>query len=369
MPNDSASAGSGPSPSPSPSPVPVASVVIPCRGHAKEVARCLRSIERQRVDFPFETIVVDSASDPAVEEVVREAAAVRLVRSEIPLQPGPARTLGVSHARGMYLVFIDADCQAEPDWLAAAVGVLRDGLGDGPRAAPGGGRRAGQSAHQKDRVHMVGGPVLDARPRHPVAVTDNLLQFSDFRPGRRDGSARYFPACNMAVLRSSFAQVGGFPDPEFGAGEDTGLCNRFLERWPDGLRFVQGMRVMHDGRAAFREMLSHQAGFGYARGRLRLHLTPRQQRLGSLAPLLPAVAMKRLVYLLKRNVRWDPLRTPRFVLLLPLIVPGLLAWAGGFRRGCREAIREADGEAVGGAGRAAIREAPGSGPSNTPGRR
>jgi glycosyltransferase involved in cell wall biosynthesis len=353
---------------------PLASVVIPCRGHAKEVARCLRSLERQRVEFPFETIVVDSASDPAVEEVVREAAAVRqpathkpaatrqcaavrLVRSEKPLRPGPARTLGVSHARGTFLVFIDADCQAEPGWLAAAVAGLRDRLGDGPTDGPRAGRRAGQKAEHGERVHMVGGPVLDARPWHPVAVTDNLLQFSDFRPGRRDGPARYFPGCNMAVLRSSFARAGGFQDPEFGAGEDTGLCNRFLERWPDGLRFVQGMRVKHDGRAGFREMLRHQAGFGSARGRLRLHLTPRQQRLGSFALLLPAVAMKRLVYLLNRNVRWDPLRAPRLVLLLPLIVPGLLAWAVGFRRGCREAIREE------------VPEAPMPGPSNTPGRR
>jgi len=315
MPKDPASARNAPGHA------PLASVVIPCRGHAEELARCLRSLEHQRVEFPFETIVVDSAWDSSVERVVRMASAVHLVRSETPLRAGPARDLGVSHARGAILVFLDADCQAEPDWLAAAV--------------------AGLSAEPDSGVRMVGGPVLDARPRHPVAVTDNLIQFSDFRPGRPDGPARYFPACNMAVLRTAFTEAGGFPDPEFAAGEDTGLCNRFLERWPDGLRFVQGMRVMHDGRKGFREMLRHQSAFGYARGRLRLHLTPRQQRLGSLAPLLPAVAMKRLVYLLQRNARWDPLRTPRLVLLLPLIVSGLLAWALGFRRGCREALREA----------------------------
>ena len=305
----------GPASAPSaPGHAPLASVVIPCRGHAEELARCLRSLEHQRAEFPFETIVVDSAWDPSVERVARMAPAVRLVRSEEALRAGPARDLGGSHALGTYLVFLDADCQAEPGWLAAAVAGLNDG------------------------VRMVGGPVLDARPRHPVAVTDNLLQFSDFRPGRPQSQASYFPACNMAVLRSAFMEVGGFPDPGFPSGEDTGLCDRFLERWPEGLRFVRGMRVIHDGRAGFREMLRHQAAFGYARGRLRLHLTRRQQRLGSFALLLPAVALKRLVYVLKRNVQWDPLRVPRLLLLLPLIVLGLLAWAVGFRRGAREAL-------------------------------
>jgi len=154
----------------------------------------------------------------------------------------------------------------------------------------------------------------------------------------------------MAVLRSAFTEVGGFPDPGFAAGEDTGLCDRFLERWPDGLRFVRGMRVMHDGRADFQEMLRHQAAFGYARGRLRLHLSPRQQRLGSLAPLLPAVAVKRLAYLLKRNVQWDAGRFPRVLVLLPFIVAGLLAWAAGFRRGCREALGVSPSTAASGVG-------------------
>jgi GT2 family glycosyltransferase len=284
---------------------------VPCRGHAAELTRCLASLERQVTSFPYETVVVDSASDPAVASVAGRFPDVRLVRSPDGLRPGPARNLGVRLSRSEYVAFLDADCQAEKTWLAAAVDGLRRGAA------------------------MVGGPVLDALPWNPVAVTDNLLQFADFRPNRADGPARYFPSCNMAVRRDAFEAVGGFPVPDVGAGEDTSLCNRFLRRWPKGLRFVRAMRVRHDGRTRVGELFLHQATFGFARGVLGVHLTGRQRRWGATTAALPAVVLKRLSYIAGRTLRFDPLGAPRMLLLLPLIVPGLTAWALGFRRGCR----------------------------------
>jgi glycosyltransferase involved in cell wall biosynthesis len=298
---------------------PMASVVVPCKGHAEQLERCLESLARQSASFAYETIVVDSAADPDVEAVARRFAGIRIVSSGDDLLAGPARNLGAGQARGEYLAFIDADCQAEPGWLAAAVEELSLG------------------------AKMVGGPVLDALPWHPVAVTDNLTQFSDFRPGRKDGPARYFPACNMAMSGEAFGSVGGFPDVGVNAGEDTALCDRVLERWPRDIRFVQRMRVRHDGRTGLAEFLRHQSAFGYARGILGLHMTATHRRWGARSVALPAVVLKRLSYVAGRAVRWDPARAPRTVLLLPLLVAGLCAWAGGFRRGCREAMEQLEG--------------------------
>jgi GT2 family glycosyltransferase len=299
---------------------PLATVVVPCKGQAKELSLCLSSLTRQVTSFPYETVVVDSASDPAVASVASSFPDVRMVRSRGNLGPGPARNLGVHSSRADYVAFIDADCQAGETWLATAVDELRRGAA------------------------MVGGPVLDARPWHPIAVTDNLLQFADFRPGREDGPARYFPSCNMAVRREAFAAVGGFPDLR--ANEDTSLCNRFLHRWPEGLRFVRAMRVSHDGRTGLGEFFKHQSTFGYARGSLGLHLTERQRRWGGRAATLPAVVLRRLSYLAGRTLRFHPAGVPRMLILLPLIVPGLIAWALGFRRGCRASAAPAELDGV-----------------------
>lgn len=95
------------------------------------------------------------------------------------------------------------------------------------------------------------------------------------------------------------------------------------------------MRVLHIGRSGFREFLAHQASFGYARGVLGLHLPPSYTRWGSHALSMPAVVIKRTLYVAGRNLRWDKLGAPRTVVLFPLLIVGLCAWAAGFRRGCR----------------------------------
>lgn len=289
---------------------PLVSVIVPCKGHARELVDCLRSLAAQHSTFTYETIVVDSATDRQVAEAVDGRVGVRLIRSAANLRPGAARNRAAAAARGTYLAFLDADCRAAPDWLAYAVDRLEAG------------------------AHLVGGPVLDALPRNPIAVTDNLLQFADFAPGRSDGAAHYFPSCNMAIRRSDFTELGGFLEA-VSAGEDTALCNTALARWPRGLAFVHDMRVLHTGRTEFGAFLRHQANHGYHRGLLRHHLTTSQWRWGARWIALPAAVLKRLGYIVKRNFQWRRIGLLRLALLLPLILIGLTAWANGFRRGCR----------------------------------
>jgi glycosyltransferase involved in cell wall biosynthesis len=290
---------------------PQLSVIVPCRGHAAELASCLDSLFLQQGAPPHEIVVVDSAADPNVASLVSRRPGVRLVRSDAGLRPGPARNLGVRHARGARLAFLDADCVAEPGWLAAAVAGL---VGD---------------------ARIVGGPVLDARPRNPIAAADNLLQFADFPATRRDGEASYFATCNLAVGREEFDALGGFVDTGLAAGEDTLFCDAALQRWPRGLRFVRGMRVRHRGRSSVAELWRHQVALGYCRGALALRLRPMQRRLGRSALMLPPVVLKRLVYIARAVARWSPAGLVRAALLSPWLAIGLAAWAGGFRRGCR----------------------------------
>jgi glycosyltransferase involved in cell wall biosynthesis len=296
------------------SPVPTISVVIPCYRHAKDLARCLGGLATQEGEPAAEVIVVNSAADPAVAAAAIRGGA-RVVESQSRLLPGPARNLGAAHALGDVLAFIDADCVPEPGWLAAA----RAGLDAGAR--------------------LVSGPVLHALPLHPIAVSDNLLQFADFPGNRPDGAARYFAGCNLAIRRADFEQVGGFPDVILPAGEDTSFCAAVLACWPGGLHFRRAMRVRHTGRTSFGAFLDHHATFGYCRGALDLHLAPWHRRWGSHPLMTSPVAAKRLSYILGRGVQWDWGQLARTFLLLPIVLPGLFAWASGFQRGLRAVPR------------------------------
>jgi hypothetical protein len=45
------------------------------------------------------------------------------------------------------------------------------------------------------------------------------------------------------------------------------------------------------------------------------------------------VALKRYSYIIRHTARWNPARLGKLVLQTPILLPGLIAWAIGFRRG------------------------------------
>lgn len=298
----------------SPPPTLKASVIIPCRGHALELRRCLESVSTQSDTIPFEVIVVDSEADDQVANAVEAFPRVQLVRSGEGLRPGPARNLGACHAKGGFLLFVDADCTCEPGWLSAAIVALEDG------------------------ARGVGGPVLHGQPWHPVAAADNLMQFADLPSSRPRGPARLLPSCNLAVRRSDFEELAGFAP--YAAGEDTLFCAALRRHWQQPLRFDPQMKVRHFGRTRLGDFWRHQELFGRMRGELGIELTDTQRQLGRLWALAPAVWMKRLTFLLERAWAAGPVTFCASLGLLPWLAFGLTAWCVGFRRGCRAARPE-----------------------------
>jgi GT2 family glycosyltransferase len=294
-------------------PEPIVSVVVPCRSHAGELARCLPTLISQNPAGNAQFIVVDSAADPEVAAVAAKYPSVTLVRSTEGLLPGEARNLGAAAAQGRYLAFLDADCIAAPGWLAHALAALARG------------------------AVIVGGPVLHGNGIHPIAVVDNLMQFSEVPPGRPEGIVALIPSCNMAIARADFFALGGFPRPAGGSacGEDVLFCTRAAQRWPSPIRFDRGMRIRHFGRSRLRELLRHQYRFGWVRGHEGLVLAARYRRLGRLAAVMPLVAGKRLCNLAARAVAWQPANLLYMLLFAPILALGLGAWAYGFWQGCR----------------------------------
>ena len=284
-------------------------VVVPCYRHSGALESCLEGLSAQTYAGRCEIIVVDSGMDPGTVQVAGRFNGVRVVRSERVLQPGGARNLGARSTSAEILAFTDADCTPEPQWLAAGLECLTDG------------------------VRLAGGPVLDALPLHPVSVCDNLLQSSDFLPRRPDGQATYLKGCNLIMRRPDFVEVGGFPDPEEGAGEDTMFCNAFLECWPAGIWFSRQMRVRHPGRTGFWDYLRRHFHYGYCRGALGLHLEPAHRRYGRSRAMVVPFAVARLSYVLRRVAAWHPTALPKYLILTPVLFVGMVGWALGFRRG------------------------------------
>lgn len=97
------------------------SVIIPHLNQPQMLERCLKALGdgTRQVD---EIIVVDNGSD-VLPEVPDH---VTLLQEAKLAGPGPARNLGVAHATGDVLAFIDADCLARFDWLEQAARAVAD---------------------------------------------------------------------------------------------------------------------------------------------------------------------------------------------------------------------------------------------------
>lgn len=96
---------------------PAISVVIPTLDEEAYLPRLLDSLAVQTL-APLETLVVDAGSRDATTSLARRAGATVIGGGGLP---GPSRNLGARHARGDWLLFLDADVRLAPDALETIV--------------------------------------------------------------------------------------------------------------------------------------------------------------------------------------------------------------------------------------------------------
>ena len=90
------------------------SIIIPAYNVEALIGMCLDSLTAQ--DYPndrYEVIVVDDCSPDGLQDVVRDrqrtSSNIVLLKTERNVRQGGARNLGLRHARGRYVLFVDAD--------------------------------------------------------------------------------------------------------------------------------------------------------------------------------------------------------------------------------------------------------------------
>lgn len=210
-------------------PQPVVSVIIPHLNTPELLVRALQSVAMQKLDRGHaEIIVVDNGSRMSLEPIRRAWPQVRFLVEHEP-GPGPARNLGVKHARADLLAFIDADVQVLPGWMQAGL----DALGENPDSPIGGDVR-----------------LIVADPAHLTGVEAFECVFS-FRQREYIEKKHYSVTANLMVSRRTFERAGPF------GGIDTAEDMMFGQRaWRMGMptRYVPAMRAMHPTRRDFADM-------------------------------------------------------------------------------------------------------------------
>lgn len=113
-------------------PAPLISVIVPARNEALHIERCVRSLLAQ--NYPnLEVIAVDDASTDATPQILAQLQQAEPRLKVVSSRPLPkdwtgknnAVFSGVQHARGKWLLFVDADVELNAGAISAAYATAR----------------------------------------------------------------------------------------------------------------------------------------------------------------------------------------------------------------------------------------------------
>ena len=216
------------------------SVIVITRNRAACIRRCLEHLQRQDYPHPFETIVVDSSPDQETQRVLDDFLDVRWVRIPDGRNNMPqARNLGIQHASGEIIAFLDDDSYAHPSWLSEIMKHYTDpqigGVGGrliDPLRPPIGDRVGYLSV--SPRIKMTGNFVIDSGC--PIEV-DHLS------------------GGTMSFRKKILLDIEGF-DPHYTGGnqaEETDVCVRVK---------AAGYRLLYEPRAVVDHLSVRTQSFG-----------------------------------------------------------------------------------------------------------
>jgi glycosyltransferase involved in cell wall biosynthesis len=233
--------------------VELISVIVATYNREDALGAVLRSLSRQ-TDERFEVVVADDGSRPATAAVI----AAWTSHMPVPLKHvwhedrgfrlAEIRNRAIRASAGTYCIFLDGDCMARPDYVAAHRGLAEPGYFVT-------GNRVLLSPALSERV-LAGGlepeswgleHFLARRWRGDVNRFAPLIGLP-FGPLRKLGGRRWWGAraCNVACFRDDLERVDGFDAAFTGWGrEDSDLFVRLIRsdvRRKDG-RFATG--VLH----------------------------------------------------------------------------------------------------------------------------
>ena len=235
-------------------------VVVPARNEEGNILRCLDSLASQ--SYPrhlYEVIVVDDHSTDGTAGLVEGFGGVGLTVRCIRLsEQGEAGTRaahkkwaiesGIKSARGQLIVATDADCTAEPGWLAVIAACYED-KGAKFIAAPV--RIASEPGHgslsPRGSAAISGGSQTSggSRPRsHDLLSIFQTLDFITLQG--ITGAAVYrrvhsmCNGANLAYEKSAFEEVGGFSGIDsIPSGDDMLLMHKIYCKYPQKVFFLK----------------------------------------------------------------------------------------------------------------------------------
>jgi len=217
--------------------VPV-SVIVPCYNSEKTIGKTLDSLKKQTFK-DFELVVVDDASTDNSLKVIGnyDAKVISLKKNR---GVSFARNRAAEAASGSLLLFIDADCQAEANWVEALVSGLREeGIGSvvGNLSIP-------SSTFFANAVAQLGFP------------GGGNAGFENMWPVSNQGFTNHIASGNFGIKRQVFEKLGGFEE-SLRRIQDTYL-SLLLSKNKVKIKYCPDAVIFHQPVASFKDFVLQQ---------------------------------------------------------------------------------------------------------------
>ncbi|MFM7425740.1 MAG: glycosyltransferase [Elainella sp.] len=224
--------------------MPTISVIVPIYNAEADLPDLLACLQQQ--NYPAERVeylLVDNNSQDRTQELLQtlpQEAFHSLRETEIQSSYA-ARNQGIRAAKGEILVFTDADCRPQPDWLRQIVQPFLD-------AATG----SSTGIVAGEITALPGDSYLERFANHQDVLSQKHTLAHPFLP--------YGQTANLAVRRAIFDQVGLFR-PYLTTGGDADLCWRILQQGWQIAPAAQAI-VQHRHRSTLADLRSQWRRYG-----------------------------------------------------------------------------------------------------------
>lgn len=209
------------------------SIVIPTRNRSSWLNDCIQHLLKQEYSN-FEIIVVDSSSDGLTKNLISQKyPEIRyfFLRNGLNKRP-ESKNIGIQHAKGKIVAFIDDDSMAQNDWLKTCA-----------------------ESYVSNETGGVGGLIIDKNVENSESyrseaigrLTYNGTRIGNFfkNPGRII-EVDHLRGCNMSFRKSALEEAGGFDTNYTGSNvlEETDLCVK-IKKLGYKILFNPKMAVIH----------------------------------------------------------------------------------------------------------------------------
>ncbi len=232
---------------------------------------CLRSIDYHANGITFEIIVVDNASGDGCPEILAdEFPTVRCIASAENLGFAGANNLGVQHARGRNLLFLNPDTVIMANALQAMMSTL-----DSRADAGAVGVMLLNSDFSVQTCCVQSFPtilnqVLDAEALRKCFPRSRLWGMQALFDGdAATASVDSISGACLMIKDGTFAEVGGFSTDYFMYAEDVDLCFRVKKAGHRNYLVSSARVVHHGGRSSAHEPQNNFAAVLMRESRLR----------------------------------------------------------------------------------------------------